>query len=454
MNKYKKIENYISFLIISSIIYILIFNIIHYSPSLGYDAEAHFAYVNHIARYLPDSFELPSSSETREFFSPPLGYIVPAVGQVICRNFIESADYLKDCQPFFGKFTQVFQSILYLLTLFINLFTIKLITNNKSFLNTGYILLLSLLAVNYRTISMIRGEPYILFFMSLLLYIIFKVEKSQFELSIKTIAFTGIVIAGIALSRQWGFLLFPPLIILLFINRKLPKKNYFKFWLYSSALGASLSSWFYFGLYRSYGSFFAFNMDRTNFSFSNQPISFYFPTSEHLISMFTNPIRPNMNNQFISILYSDLWGDYWGYFTFTSKYLDIGINQNTIGSYLARVNLFALVLTFIILFLYMKSLKNFSSVFLVSYIKYAVLSSFFGFLFFSITYVTTAGDVIKAAYIIQLFHLIVFVAALYFDRLRTHNQKIYILTMFILLIGYLHNFQSYLSNFPSSFYPQ
>ena len=148
MNKHKKIENYISFLIISSTIYILIFNIIHYSPSLGYDAEAHFAYVNHIARYLPDRFELPSSSETREFFSPPLGYIVPAAGQVICRNFIESADYLKDCQPFFGKFTQIFQSILYLLTLFINLFTIKLITNNKSFLNTGYILLLSLLAVN------------------------------------------------------------------------------------------------------------------------------------------------------------------------------------------------------------------------------------------------------------------------------------------------------------------
>ena len=92
---YKKVDKYVGYSLIISSIFILIYNVIHYSPSLGYDAEAHFAYVNHIARYLPESLNLPNSNETREFFSPPLGYIVPAFGQVICRNVIESSDTYK-----------------------------------------------------------------------------------------------------------------------------------------------------------------------------------------------------------------------------------------------------------------------------------------------------------------------------------------------------------------------
>ena len=450
----EQLEKLFFYIILTSILFILIYNIIHYTPSLGYDAEAHFAYVNHIARYLPDSLNLPSSTETREFFSPPLGYVVPAFGQVICRNVIESSDYLQDCQPFFAMFTHIFQSIMYLATLLINLLTIKLISNSKSIVNTSYILLISLLAVNYRTVSMIRGEPYILFFMSMFLFIILKNEKTIFKPHVKTVIITGLVIACIALSRQWGILLFPPLIVLLFLTRDKFKNNYFKFWFYSSTVGVSLSYWFYYGLYKSYGSFIAFNMDRTKFSFSNQEFSFYIPNTEHLFALFTNPIRPNLNNQFISILYSDLWGDYWGYFTFTSKYLDIGLHQNSIGSYLSRVNLVSLFVTIIILFFYKEGLKNFNSFFLIRYIKYAVYFSFFGFLVFSIAYVSDTGDVIKASYIIQLFHLIVFVASLYFHKLRIINKNAYFVTLFLLLVAYTHNFQSYLSNFPAGFYPQ
>ena len=67
---------------------------------------------------------------------------------------------------------------------------------------------------------MIRGEPYILFFMSLFLFIILKNEKTVFKPRIKTVLITGVVIACIALSRQWGILLFPPLVILLFFTKK------------------------------------------------------------------------------------------------------------------------------------------------------------------------------------------------------------------------------------------
>ena len=52
---------------------------------------------------------------------------------------------------------------------------------------------------------MIRGEPYILFFLSLFLLIIYKVESNDYLFSFKFVFLSGLVIAGIALSRQWGF---------------------------------------------------------------------------------------------------------------------------------------------------------------------------------------------------------------------------------------------------------
>ena len=160
-----KFEKSLFFTLIFIIIFILTYNILHYTPLLGYDAEAHINYVDHLSRYLPKKIDLPSDEETREFFNPPLAYLVPSLAQVICRNTIESFDFLADCRPIYAKATQIFQSILYLLTIFFNLLLLlKKFNNQKSIINVGYLLLVSLLAANYRTISMIRGEPYILFF--------------------------------------------------------------------------------------------------------------------------------------------------------------------------------------------------------------------------------------------------------------------------------------------------
>ena len=101
-----------------STIFILIYNILYFNPILGYDAEAHYAYINYLSRYLPRDFRLPTVNETREFFNPPVGYLVPSIAQVICRNVIESSDFLSDCQPYYGKVTQVFQSFMYIITIY------------------------------------------------------------------------------------------------------------------------------------------------------------------------------------------------------------------------------------------------------------------------------------------------------------------------------------------------
>ena len=452
MKNYKfNFSNSVFVLLSISTLFILIYNILHYSPILGYDAEAHFSYVDYLSRYLPKEIKLPSQDETREFFNPPIGYLFPSFAQLVCRNIIESNNLLSDCQPIYGKATQIFQSILYVITLCINLFTLKLVTKSKNIFNVEYLILISLLAVNYRTISMIRGESYILFFLSLFLLVVLKADNRNYDLGLKQIIYTGVIIACIALSRQWGFLLFIPLIVLLIYKNT--KLNYFKFWSKSASIGALLSSWFYIVLYQNYGSFTAFNMESKGFSLKNQNLSFYIPNFSQLEFLFTKPIRPNLNNQFISILYSDLWGDYWGYFTFTSRFLNDGRNQLSIGDYLARVNLVSIITTFIIVIFCYQAYKKYKSNFIIQYVNLAWIASLIGYLLFTISYPNPTGDTIKSTYIIQAFHLMVFLASIYFYELKRVNKKMHTGVIIALIVIYTHNFQSYLSHFPYNFLP-
>lgn len=438
---------------ISSVIFILIYNIFHYAPILGYDGEAHFSYVNYVARYLPDELRLPSSEETREFFSPPLGYIVPAISQVACRNLINSSNFLLDCQPIFGITTQIFQSLLYIATIYTNLITLKMFTNSDRLINLPYILLVSLLAVNYRTISMIRGEPYILFFLSLFLLGILKAEEENFSMNTKKIIFLGVSIGFLALSRQWAFLLFIPILFIAFLGKLENKFLHFKFWVLSSSVGALISSWFYIDLYLNYGSFTTFNISRPRFSFFNQSKEFYIPNLDNIRYLFTKPIRPYLENQFITTLYADTWGDYWGYFAFTSRFLQIGRNQLEIGDYFARVNMLSLITTGIICFFCFKTYTNFKNLYFIKYILLAMLSSILGFIFWTISYPMANGGTIKSSYIIQFFNLAVFFASISFYKLQFINKRLYKSLILVLTLIFIHNFQTFLSHFPLNYYP-
>ena len=446
------IKSYLIYIIISFSLFALIYNVIYYDPTQGYDAEAHYNYFYFVSMYLPQNFVLPTIENTREFFNPPLPYILPAMAQVVCRNVITSADYISDCKLFVGTATQIFQTILYLLTLLFYLKSFKLLKNNNFLFNINLILMISLLSVNYRTISMIRGEPYILFFNSVLIYLLILLIKKDFNYKRSDIYLFGLLIGLMALSRQWAFLLMPGyFLIIKYLNNKSAKK-YFKFISLAFVFGFLVSSWFYFTLFFEYGSFTAFNMDPIKFSLQNQPLNFYNFFNKEASQVFSKPIRPNFSNQLIPVLYSDLWGDYWGYFVFVSRDLASGRGQMIIGDYLARVNIVSLIPTFIMLvglynFKKLKGSKAFHG-----YIIISSLVSFFGYLWFLVTYPELpTGDTIKSSYIIQLFHLIAIVSASYLEDLQKTNLKRYSIVIFLLTFCYFHNFSAYLSHFPIKF---
>ena len=77
-------------------------------------------------------------------------------------------------------------------------------------------MLTMMLAANYRTLSIIKGEIYILFFLSILIYLLAKLEKNNFNYENRDILKFGIIIGLLALTRQWVFLIFPAFFIVYF----------------------------------------------------------------------------------------------------------------------------------------------------------------------------------------------------------------------------------------------
>ena len=96
----------------------------------------------------------------------------------------------------------------------------------------------------------------------------------SFDYTKLDILFFGLLIGGLALSRQWAFLLFPGLYIAgIFVSNR---PQYFKFISYSFIIGFISSSWFYFDLYIQYGTFTSFNADELHLVFQINQKSFYY----------------------------------------------------------------------------------------------------------------------------------------------------------------------------------
>lgn len=449
------LEPIIFYATFSLIVYALIYNLFHYDPILGYDGEAHHAYVqNFLNIYIPGKTNQPASNFTYEFFSPPLPYVLPTIINEICKPFSEAVNYIEFCQNIYGFVNIIFLSLAYLSLLFIYMKIVKKVLRSKNMQSSVTLLILGLFSTNYKAISMIRAEIYILFLSALLIYRFLLLMEKSYEYNTRDVLIFGSIIGLLALSRQWAFLLFPAYFIVFFFIEKKNKKNYFQFLTYSFMIGFTISSWFYFGLYVDYGSFTSFNMESTSFSISNQSQNFYILSSEAVSYFFSKPIRPYFGNSFFPILYSDLWGDYWGYFSFTSRSLDIGRNQLLIGDYLGRVNIVSIFPSLLLVYGFINSLKSIYSKkrttldFLNIYIAFGIIFSFFGYLWFLITYPEITGDTIKSTYIIQLFHLLGLATVIYVEKLRITKSNIYNTIQISLLMVFIYNFQTMLSHFP------
>jgi 4-amino-4-deoxy-L-arabinose transferase-like glycosyltransferase len=435
--------------------------ILHY-PKVGYDVVQNLNYI----QVLPD--RLPTFNDTSEFFSPPLPFFLPSVFDSICEQHASDIHtynglrYSNTCRLYDGKFAQGLNVLLSMGATILLLMIAEQIKPGNRFFKISALMMLSLLTVYYKTFSQVRGEPYVVFFIALSICLINEILKTT-SFNYKLVIAAGITLGLLILSRQWGFFIFPAIFLLIlwiFIqDRKTGWLRTRQFFLIG-ILSALVGGWFYIHLYLDYGTFSAFNIKKPKYPTIEETVSFFRQTGIGTTELFQQPVRPIFDRlSFFGIMYSETWGDYWGYFSYIKPGFasDSRGNRDTMASYLGRVNLVSILPSLlllasslfgiILLFQFRKSLtlERASLVFLTL----LTLSTAIGYLWFVYRYFMQTSLVIKATYIIQLFIALLFLFAGLMEVIRKKSQLAYYLILFFLVLAFIHNLPAMITRYNS-----
>lgn len=438
---------------------VILTNAILHHPKIGYDVTEHITYM----QIMP--FRLPTPADTPEFFSAPLPYLLPSLFDKVC-----VAAGWENCRGLDGKFAQVLNFFLSIaITILLWKIAERLNPGSES-MKVSMLALLGILTVYYKTFSQARGEPYVAFFVVLALYLILGVLQRLERITWKDGLGLGLVLGLLVLSRQWGFMLFPALGVLLALvllkNWRL-RGRITRFALVSLVTAFLVGGWFYLHLYFSYGTFTAFNLEsKGGFSFSNQEPTFYRNLYLEDGALFKEPVRPNFGNTLFPIFYSETWGDYWGYLTFIyqdNPSVNAFANQAEIAPYLGRVNLVSLFPTLILLLGAIYGAWRFARAWferdfspesgVYAFVFSAIVFSWMGYLWFLVSYPSVhlvSMQVIptnKATYMIQIFMLLPVLGAGLLERIKTFKPLLYWLVLAGLGLVFIHNMPALITRF-------
>ena len=438
--------------------------ILHY-PKIGYDVVQDLNYI----QVLPD--RLPTSHDTYEFFSPPLPFFLPSRFDTICEQHAPDVlrvynglNYSNICRLYDGKFAQGLNVVLSIGTTILLLMVAEQIKPGNRFFKISTLTMLALLTVYYKTFSQVRAEPYVVFFIALSIYLLNEILKTT-TFNYKLVTAAGISLGLLVLSRQWGFFIYPAIFLLLIWilvqDRQtgwLRTRQFFLITILSAIVGGG----FYIHLYLDYGTFSAFNIKKPKYPSVIETLSFLRQTGLGNLELFDKPVRPIFDRQsFFGIMYSETWGDYWGYFTyikpgFASKSAG---NYATMAPYLGKVNLASILPSLLLaagflfgaiqIFQFRKSLtlERASLVF----ITFLATTTILGYLWFVYRYFMQTNLVIKATYVIQLFIALIFLFAGLMEVIRKKSQFLYNIILVLLMLVFIHNLPAMITRYSKVF---
>ena len=433
---------------------VVLWNALRHPPQVGYDAEAHLAYIEILA-----TGRLPSAGEG-EYWSPPLPYALPALARSLGMDATGAA-----------KTGQLLNTAL---SVGLSLLLLGLCEVMRPGDGTQKLFALGLLgsmAVYAKTFSQVRGEPWVAF---LGLAVAYKalVAASERRLSVPGSLALGFLCGLILLARQWGAFVLAGCVLfglLLVLSRAELWPRFARVLGLSLAVCLLVAAWFYLGLRARHGSLLAFNRASMGFSLANQPWEFYLGTGNG--RLFRRPVRPSFPNQAGPILYSEVWGDYWCYFLVWGWVpandqvlrgeplqaalaerppLAIVTNSPAMSAYLGRVNLVALIPTSVFLAGFLLGGWQLARLAvgraapaitdLGIALGFAVVAaSFAGYAWFLVSYPNLGkGDTIKATYILHIFPFLALLGADILLRLRDRARRTFGVVTLVLVLAALH----------------
>lgn len=441
---------------------LVIVNAIWHHPKIGYDVEDNLTYIQVLSHHLP------RLADTGEYFSPPLPFFLPSLYDKICTENdpgkLQPFDdfYIsQSCRTYDGKFAQALNVLLSIgTTILLLILAQQLRPGNRSF-KLSVLILLANLTVYYKTFAQVRPEPYVVFFTTLSIFLIYLLLKSN-SFNWKLIAFTGVSLGCLILSRQWGFFIYPAmglLVVMIYVQDHPRGRLIAGQFIISGLLSMLVGGFFYLHLYSDYGSFSAFNIEKPIYPSVQQAYSLLRNTHLHNFELFRDPVRPAFSGSVLAILYSETWGDYWGYFTYIKPNSSYGVNgysnSNSFVSYLGRVNFVSIptsllllggfILSFLEILRYSRSALPEKET--MVFICLVVLSMLLGFSWFVYSYVMASTKVLKTTYMLQALVVLLFPTAELLERIKTKWLLAYFVITAVLVGAFIHNIPAMVTHY-------
>ena len=305
-----KRDRLLPLLVFGLIQFVLLIDVVLHDPRIGYDAEDHLSYISTLAQ-----FRLPSPTDSREFFCPPLPYVVPALAEA--SGLVSDWWAVKAAQ---------FANLVYSIGLCVFVLKICEVVSPGSFdLQFWSLALLAIIPAYYKSFSMVRGEPLLSFLAVASVYYALRAYREEPRRRPREFVVLGVLLGLAMLSRQWALPILPAMAIYAFT---LPTPNWtgrilnLKPLVISFAIASVVGGWWYASLYHRFETIIPYSRPLQRWTLAEQPARFYFGLG--LGDLFTDPIRPSFSNELIPTFYAEFWGDWECYFLVYGKMRESG----------------------------------------------------------------------------------------------------------------------------------
>jgi hypothetical protein len=375
---------------------IAIANAVAAPEDLGYDALAHRTYADLLVHH----GHIPGPAQSQEFHTPPGFYAVAGVAEA-------AAKWLGAAHPW--QVARGLNVLWFLGAAVLTLLIARELYPRDRLLQLTGLAFACFVPVTLKLAAMFHPETLSLFASTLALYVAVRMFTRR-SYGWRSAVVVGVALGAAQLVRGFNLWLVP-LVLAGFAAAALggslaPRRAASSAVVVLAAAAAVASPW-YVRQAVEYSNPLAFNRPAPHVAlWRRRPRSFY--TGLGLPQSITNPTRPEFVNELIPTLYSDIWGDYFGYFAWTttaSGTTPVPLDatgkreleaQNVLGflpTLLAIGGVLALV---------RESLRKGSRFGSPGLLVVALLPivGLLGFLVFTVTYPSGDGDVIKAAYVL------------------------------------------------------
>ena len=331
-----------------------------------------------------------------------------------------------------------------------------------------------MLPVYFKTFAFVRAEPLLATIVVTAFYYLFSTHHQR-VFNVSNALLLGLLAGLGMLTRQWFLAAFFSLFValgLLAYRQGVPWQRILGLVTIYGSVALFVSTPFYLHLNSREGSPIAFNRPLSRTSLRSTWPEYF---GLDLDNLFSDPLRGTFGLQILPILYSDTWGDYWGYFVFyarekqTGRYLEglyadcgrispekvasgelrFDTNRYEVNAYLGRVNAVSIVPSCLFLAGFLIGLTELRKSLgyklqdqgqtLIAILTFFVIVSVLIYFIFLLGYTHDSPATIKTTYLIHIVPFIALLGAEALVRLELRNNLMFRASLVALVLVILHN---------------